>query len=205
MSLFWYRAGSSPSFSKPMAKLLLSSLVALSSLAVSLAGQYVYYDLFHINTDYYTDGNLVYPAFGGVPVSDAGSVDFSNSLTDADTIASTVQVVDQKGGAAGEVVPNLPPPPVTLTALDGSLVNVTVDSLSTSQTETPPTKRSAADYNKVFDGTGTGPNDRDGSIEGTAYLTYTLVDNSTYNIGACLDFCDRVEQCGKQFSSLISD
>ena len=57
-------------------------------------------------------------------------------------------------------------------------------------------KRLTSGYEQVFAGTGTGPNDRDASIEGTAYLTYTVVDNSTYNVQQCLDFCDRVDGCG---------
>jgi len=123
-------------------------------------------------------------------------VNHNRSLTDAKTIASTAFVVDQKGGAAGDVPPNLPPPPVRITAIDGTLTNITLDAM-TSKSQVSSTKRSAADYVKLFDGTGTGPDDRDGSIEGTAYLTFTLVDNSTYNIDACLNFCDSVEQCGK--------
>ncbi|KAF8147366.1 hypothetical protein K438DRAFT_2090621 [Mycena galopus ATCC 62051] len=34
----------------------------------------------------------------------------------------------------------------------------------------------------------------DASIEGTAYMTYTVVDNSTY-IQACLDYCAGIEGC----------
>ncbi|KAF5371757.1 hypothetical protein D9758_003513 [Tetrapyrgos nigripes] len=166
-----------PFLSASMAKLFFGSLLALSTLTVSLA-----------------EGNLVYPAYGGVPIADAGSVDFNSSLTDTDSIVSTAQIVDQKGGAAGDVIPP-PPPPVTLTAIDGDLVNVTVDSLVADQTQSSPTKRSVKDYVQIFKGTGTGPNDRDGSIEGTGYLTFTVVDNSTYNVDACLNFCDRVEQC----------
>ncbi|KXN92682.1 hypothetical protein AN958_00352 [Leucoagaricus sp. SymC.cos] len=40
-----------------------------------------------------------------------------------------------------------------------------------------------------------GPTDRDGSIEGTAYLTYTVVSNLTYSVDDCLRFCDRVDGC----------
>ncbi|KIJ33759.1 hypothetical protein M422DRAFT_182877 [Sphaerobolus stellatus SS14] len=35
----------------------------------------------------------------------------------------------------------------------------------------------------------------DASIEGTAYLTYTVVPNSTYNVDACLSFCNTVPGC----------
>lgn len=49
-----------------------------------------------------------------------------------------------------------------------------------------------------------GLTDRDGSIEGTAFLTYTVVPNITYSVDACLSFCNRVEGCGKllSFSSM---
>ena len=38
---------------------------------------------------------------------------------------------------------------------------------------------------------GTGPSDRNAAVEGTVYLTYTLVPNATYNVDTCLDYCDR--------------
>jgi len=50
-------------------------------------------------------------------------------------------------------------------------------------------------YEVVFEGTGTGPDDRDASIQGTAYLTYTVVPNNTYNVDACLEFCNQVSGC----------
>lgn len=52
-------------------------------------------------------------------------------------------------------------------------------------------------YEEVFSGSGTARADRDGSIQGTAYLTYTVVPNSTYNVDACLDFCNSVNGCGE--------
>ncbi|THV02794.1 hypothetical protein K435DRAFT_827325 [Dendrothele bispora CBS 962.96] len=140
--------------------------------------------------------SLVYPAFGGIPASIAGTVDHNESLTDSSVIISTAHVVDQKGGATEDFPPNLPPPPVRVTALDGDLTNITLETMTLAgKRQTSSTRRFATDYVNLFNGTGTGPSDRDGSIEGTAYLTYTVVDNSTYNIEACLDFCDQVEQC----------
>ncbi|KJA20046.1 hypothetical protein HYPSUDRAFT_68822 [Hypholoma sublateritium FD-334 SS-4] len=55
--------------------------------------------------------------------------------------------------------------------------------------------RSTSSYTLVFPGTGTGPTDRDGSIQGSGYLTYTVVSNATYNVAACLQFCDSVSGC----------
>ena len=57
-------------------------------------------------------------------------------------------------------------------------------------------KRDDSSYEQVFAGTGTNLTARDGAIEGTAYLTYTLVSNATYDVDDCLAFCDRVQGCG---------
>ena len=40
-------------------------------------------------------------------------------------------------------------------------------------------------------------------IEGTGYLTYNIVSNSTYNVDACLFFCTSIPRCSK-FEILIS-
>ncbi|THV08014.1 hypothetical protein K435DRAFT_709277 [Dendrothele bispora CBS 962.96] len=159
---------------------MLSSLrlVALAALAVSLA-----------------EGvTIVSPASKAITDTLGSPLDTNGTHTDADTIVSTVSEVNQKSGATGDAPPNLPPAPVSVTAVDGTLTNQTVDAV-TGNTRRDLIQRSASDYEQLFDGTGTGPYDRDASIEGTAYLTYTVVDNSTYNIGQCLDFCDRVQGC----------
>ncbi|TFK69468.1 hypothetical protein BDN72DRAFT_840320 [Pluteus cervinus] len=51
------------------------------------------------------------------------------------------------------------------------------------------------DYNQVFPGTG--PTDRDASVNGAGYLTFQVVpdDGSTYNIPACLHACDTNPKC----------
>ncbi|EEB92092.1 hypothetical protein MPER_09450 [Moniliophthora perniciosa FA553] len=150
---------------------------------------------------------LVFPAYQGVPdAADAGEVDLSSTVTDADTIAATVAQVDQKSGAAPDAVPNEPPPPTVVTALDGTILDnsTAVSSLSSYaaasrrgvEERSPIVERASSRYVKLFDGTGTNLSDRDGSIEGTAYLTFTVVPNNTYNVDPCLDFCDRVQGCG---------
>ncbi|KAJ7302501.1 hypothetical protein DFH08DRAFT_905103 [Mycena albidolilacea] len=54
-------------------------------------------------------------------------------------------------------------------------------------------KREAGKFEKVFDGL---PADQhDASIQGTAYLTYTVVNNATYNVQGCLDWCSTVKGC----------
>jgi len=137
--------------------------------------------------------NIAPPASQGVWNDPANALDLTGTDTDTATIVSTVNIVDQKAGATGD--PDQPIPDTAITAVDGQLTNGT----SSRRRSTGYSRRSASDYDLVFSGTGTGPNDRDGSIEGTAYLTFTLVPNSTYNVDACLAFCDSVELCGSLF------
>jgi hypothetical protein len=139
---------------------------------------------------------IVPPASQGVWNDPANALDLTGTDTDTDTIVSTANIVDQKSGATGD--PDQPIPETTITAVDGQLTAAgTSNSTSSSRRRsTEFFRRDASDYELVFSGTGTGPNDRDGSIEGTAYLTFTLVPNSTYNVDACLAFCDSVELCG---------
>ena len=128
-------------------------------------------------------------------------------MTDTNSIVTTANNVDQKSGAAVNTPPNQPVPNTTLTAVDGSLTTAgsgggDSDSSSSSTSRRRSfskhsTKRSPPDYEIVFLGTGTDPHDRDAAIEGTAYLTYTLVSNATYDVDDCLDKCDQIETCGK--------
>ncbi|KIK61867.1 hypothetical protein GYMLUDRAFT_72930 [Collybiopsis luxurians FD-317 M1] len=141
---------------------------------------------------------IVAPAYQGVPATTSDAADFNGTTTDASSIASTAQQVDQKSGAASDAPPDLPVAATTVTALDGTLVNASVSSTTRRGLTNVPshlTRRNNSNYELVFWGTGTGPNDRDASIEGTAYLTYTLVSNDTYNIDDCLAKCDSVDGC----------
>lgn len=119
--------------------------------------------------------------------------------TDTDKIASTVQIVNQKAGAPLDAPPDQPPPPTSITAIDGELTNATIsnNTSSTISRRSFLSTRSVDDYEIMFQGTGTGPNDRDGSIEGTAYLTFTVLPNATYDVPGCLSFCDHVDGCGE--------
>lgn len=157
------------------------------------------------------DCTIVPPALKGAIVANTGALDASDTTTDTETIISTVNAVDQKAGATDDTPPNQTPPDTVVTATDG----VVVDSASNSTrralagrapllNRTPGRfsraveKRASSNYEQVFAGSGTpADRDRDGSIQGTAYLTYTVVDNSTYNVDACLAFCDRVPGCGR--------
>ncbi|KAF7290332.1 hypothetical protein HMN09_01291200 [Mycena chlorophos] len=132
--------------------------------------------------------------------------------TDNESIVNTIGQVNQKSGAATHSTPpSAPVPPTTVTALDSSLTNTTLTDVASNSTapssrrrrsrpakrfaddDLLPAKRQQSSYTQVF--SGLAPGVHDASIEGTAYLTYTVVPNSTYNVDACLDWCDTVEDC----------
>ncbi|KAJ4487605.1 hypothetical protein J3R30DRAFT_3654104 [Lentinula aciculospora] len=163
--------------------LSLSRLFIFAGLAVSLA----------------ECSGLVAPAYQGVPATVNDPPDFNGTSTDASSIDSTAHQVNQKAGAPPDAPPNQPVSNTTLTALDGDLVNATIPvsrrGLSDSASQSHLMRRNNSNYELVFWGTGTGPDDRDASIEGTAYLTYTVVSNATYDIDDCLAQCDSVSGC----------
>lgn len=132
------------------------------------------------------------------------SVDPSSSTTDSDLIASTAQNVDQTATVDSTAPPNQPVPETTVTAVDGDVAaNATANSrrsLSAPESWIPRQNkgnvalmsRANSDYVQVFGPATSGP---DASIQGTAYLTYKLVSNSTYNVDQCLSFCTAVPGC----------
>jgi hypothetical protein len=149
----------------------------------------------------------------GVPDSFDNVQDLSGTVTDAQNIQTTVNIIDQKAGATGDAPPNQPVPETVVTAIDGQVVdsepvaaktNLAISAFA-AKTKAVNNKRSSQDYEQVFAGTGSRATDRDGSIEGTAYLTYTVLSNATYNVDACLDFCSRVDGCGTREKSSITD
>ncbi|KAJ7170497.1 hypothetical protein C8R43DRAFT_1085448 [Mycena crocata] len=117
-----------------------------------------------------------------------------NNLTDTDTIVQTAGVVDQKAGApADDTLPGLPQSPTMLTALDGEII---LSSIFDSNSTTLPRglgKRDLSDYELIFNGSA-GP---DAAVQGTAYLTFTVVSNASYaqGLAECLDFCDKTIGC----------
>ncbi|TFK66970.1 hypothetical protein BDN72DRAFT_125476 [Pluteus cervinus] len=125
--------------------------------------------------------------------------------TDFSTIFSTILEVDQKTGPEDSAPPSSVVPNTVITAVDGELTEAGTSGsslLSVLHGDTDPSldtgsalKKRQDGFEEVFAGTGTALLDRDGSIQGTAYLTYTVVDNSTYNINACLEFCANIEPC----------
>ncbi|KAF9059096.1 hypothetical protein BDP27DRAFT_1431856 [Rhodocollybia butyracea] len=150
----------------------LSRLLTFAGLAVTLA-----------------ECAIVPPALQGVPATIDSPPDFNGSTTDTSSIVSTALQVNQKGGATGDAPPDEPASSTTVTAVDGDLVNATVPTVTASRRDVAAdahlSRRNNSNYDLVFWGTGTGPNDRDAAIEGTAYLTYTVVSNATYDIDDC--------------------
>ncbi|KAF8798617.1 hypothetical protein BYT27DRAFT_7228349 [Phlegmacium glaucopus] len=143
---------------------------------------------------------VVPPASQGQWDASSSSSDLTGSTTDTDTIVATVNNVDQKSGATADAPPDQPVPDTSVTAVDGSLTAAGSGGdgssrRSVSKRSTGFSRRSVADYDLVFSGTGTGPDDRDAAIEGTAYLTYSLVSNATYDVDDCLNNCDQTETC----------
>ncbi|KAJ7853310.1 hypothetical protein B0H14DRAFT_3108485 [Mycena olivaceomarginata] len=116
---------------------------------------------------------------------------------DNDLIAQTVGQVDQKTGPPVDAPPNADVPPTGVTAIDGTVTNSTIAEVSAGNSAR---RRNAgrfgkrqSGFKKIFDGK---PADqKDASIEGTAYLTYTVVPNSTYNVDACLNWAAKIDGC----------
>jgi hypothetical protein len=139
------------------------------------------------------------PTPNGAPTTFGNVLKLNGTETDVQNIASTVLAVHQKGGANDNTPPNQPVPETTVTAVDGHVLTnqTTVSSapstLGSFQNTSTVTKRTDSGYEQVFAGSVSGT---DGSIQGTAYLTYTVLPNSTYNVDGCLAFCDSVAQCG---------
>ncbi|TFK18038.1 hypothetical protein FA15DRAFT_683393 [Coprinopsis marcescibilis] len=117
--------------------------------------------------------------------------------TDSELIAEVAETIDQKSGPGVDEVPNQPVPDTIVTVVDGEATGEKSARQSRPAGDRARARRPRAveDYTQVFAGTGTGASDRDASVQGTAYLTFTLVSNSTYNIEACLDFCSSVSGC----------
>jgi hypothetical protein len=137
--------------------------------------------------------NVIPPASKGTWIHPPGSVVFHDALTDAETIVNTVVLINQKTGATG--TPNHPVSQTAVTAIDGQVL--AKSSSPSVLTHSPDVlTRSIGEYELVFRGTGVGPEARDAAIEGTAYLTFTLIPNSTYNVAACLNFCSSIKGCG---------
>ncbi|KAF8142865.1 hypothetical protein K438DRAFT_1768600 [Mycena galopus ATCC 62051] len=136
---------------------------------------------------------IIPPGHQGLPNQTPDPI--THPTTDNAVIVQTATQVTQKTAPPADTPPNAVVPPTLVTAIDGTLTNSTVADVSSS---TPTRRRRRfgkrqAGYEKIFDGL---PADQhDASIEGTAYLTYTVVSNATYNVQACLDWCTTIQGC----------
>ncbi|KAF7360876.1 hypothetical protein MSAN_01117200 [Mycena sanguinolenta] len=121
-------------------------------------------------------------------------VNIAPPTPDNTLIAQTANQVDQKSGVPLNAPPNLDVPPTMVTAVDGKLTNTTIPALSAlSSEDRRDIQLRQSGYQNIFQGLP--PNQHDAAIEGTAYLTYTVVNNATYNIQACTDWCNTIEGC----------
>jgi hypothetical protein len=135
-------------------------------------------------------------------------------FTDGKEIISTAKDIDQTSSAGVDEAPNQTPPATVITAIDGEIVTEVANSTSSSArrqlARSIPGRFGGRDltrralpggYNQIFKGTcDKGAACKDASIEGTAYLTYTLVSNTTDTdtaVAQCLSFCDRVKGCSE--------
>ncbi|KAJ6481064.1 hypothetical protein C8R45DRAFT_320151 [Mycena sanguinolenta] len=137
---------------------------------------------------------IVPPAQQGLPNQTPDDV--TPPTPDNDLIAQTAGQVNQKAAAPIDVPPNADVPPTGVTAVDGTIANATIADVSAANS----TRRDLGRFGKrqsgfkeLFPGLAAGVHDA--SIEGTAYLTYTVKDNSTYNVDACLSWCAGIQGC----------
>ncbi|KAJ6475976.1 hypothetical protein C8R47DRAFT_662465 [Mycena vitilis] len=139
---------------------------------------------------------LVPPGQQGRP-NPAMTVDVAPQMPDNALIAQTASEVNQKGGAAFDASPNVPVVPTLVTAIDGTLTNITITNASNASTASRRkigrSMKRQSGFENVFEALPAGQHD--GSIEGTAYLTYTVVNNATYNVEACTAWCATIEGC----------
>jgi len=113
--------------------------------------------------------------------------------TDTAAIMAAVRAVKPKtslGSSTSEI---------TVVNLDGRVVDLSLSSVTggdVGSRKRALEKRVEEDgYSQLWFGSGTGPTDRDAAIQGPSLLTSTVVPNATYNIDACLTFCNTVEGC----------
>ncbi|KAF8205867.1 hypothetical protein K438DRAFT_1917903 [Mycena galopus ATCC 62051] len=139
---------------------------------------------------------VVPPGNQGSPFQPIGDTITTPPTPNNTLIAQTANEVDQKSGAPFDAPPNLEVSPTMVTAIDGEITNATIPGLSVSSNRRryiPRIQQRQSGFQNSFHGL---PLDQhDAAIEGTAYLTYTVVNNATYNIKACTDWCNTIQGC----------
>ncbi|KAJ7792031.1 hypothetical protein B0H14DRAFT_3890257 [Mycena olivaceomarginata] len=148
---------------------------------------------------------IVPPGHQGLPHQTPTDVDHPKP-DNAAIVETALGQVDQKIAPPVDAPPNAAVAPTLVTAVDGTVTNSTIAETVTNSTGADASsasrrrrlgdgvaKRETGKFEKVFDGL---PADQhDASIQGTAYLTYTVVNNATYNVQGCLDWCSTVKGC----------
>ncbi|KAJ7736590.1 hypothetical protein DFH07DRAFT_779660 [Mycena maculata] len=137
---------------------------------------------------------VVPPAQQGLPGAPDNTT--ANAPTpDNESIVQTAGQVNQKTSAPVDTPPDASVPPTTVTAVDGTVTNTTIAGASagTRRRSAGRLGKRQSGYTEIFKPLPA--SEHDASIEGTAYLTYTVVSNATYDVQACLDFCDTVDGC----------
>ncbi|TFK64854.1 hypothetical protein BDN72DRAFT_901199, partial [Pluteus cervinus] len=130
------------------------------------------------------------------------------SPLDLGAIVAIAKTINQKAGAQDDAPPSTQIPETVITAVGDTITTAgsgTGALLGVIHGETPPDLSTGStlqrrdsddgDYIQVFAGTGTDPSDRDASIIGTGYLTYTVLPDNTYDVDGCLQFCDLIGPC----------
>ncbi|KAF7308869.1 hypothetical protein MKEN_01087100 [Mycena kentingensis (nom. inval.)] len=156
-------------------------LLALAAAVAAVSGQY-----------------SLPPALQGAQNSASSSSivvpDHKSDFTDSHSIAETASVVEQKTGVpAPDTLPGLPQAPTKLTALDGELLVSDIPDAAGGASGFG--RRAPADYDLVFGpAQGSAP---DAAVEGTAYLSFFLVNNATDEIARneCFARCDDTPGC----------
>ncbi|KAF8216587.1 hypothetical protein K438DRAFT_1953502 [Mycena galopus ATCC 62051] len=122
------------------------------------------------------------------------ALDTPSTLTDTASILDTASAVNQNQGApTDDTPPGLPKAPPMVTALDGQIGLSNIPNSNSNSDSTGAGRRDVSDYEQVFAGTA----GNDAPVVGTAYFTYILVTNSSYEDGKaqCLATCTNTKGC----------
>ncbi|KAJ7897717.1 hypothetical protein B0H14DRAFT_3589771 [Mycena olivaceomarginata] len=135
---------------------------------------------------------IVPPGHQGLPNQPVDNVPAPKP--DNDLIAQTAGQVDQKAAPPVDAPPNADVPPTGVTTVNGTITNTTIAEASAARRrDVRRFGKRLSRFEKVFDGKPAGQHNT--SIEGTAYPTYTVVPNPTYNVQACLDWAATIDGC----------
>lgn len=78
--------------------------------------------------------------------------------------------------------------------ISSAVTDIFADATSALSDSTPVQRRGYFLLN--FSGTGTSAEDRDASVLGEGYMTFKYLNDKSYDVASCLDFCASVQDCG---------